>query len=137
MILLDTNVVSEPLKSKPSPRVIEWLDRQAAGTLYLSAISYAELRFGVLRIADGKRRNELAVKVNQVLDLFRDRMLIFDVEAAEHLAQILAVTEKLGRKIPAPDAYLAAIARARGFAVATRDVEHFRDTRVTVINPWE
>ena len=70
MILLDTNVVSEPLKSKPSPRVIERLDRQAAGTLYLSAITCAELRFGVLRIADGKRRNELAVKVSQVLDLF-------------------------------------------------------------------
>lgn len=137
MILLDTNVVSEPLTSKPSPRVIEWLDRQAAGTLYLSAITCAELRFGVLRIADGKRRNELAVKVSQVLDLFRDRMLIFDVEAAEHLAQILAVTEKLGRKIPAPDACLAAIARARGFAVATRDVEHFRDNGISVIHPWE
>lgn len=137
MILLDTNVVSEPLKSKPSPKVIEWLDRQAAGTLYLSAITYAELRFGVLRLADGKRRDDLAIKVGQVLDLFRDRMLIFDVEAAEHLARILAATEKLGRKIPAPDAYLAATAIARGFAVATRDVEHFRDTGVAVVNPWE
>ena len=137
MILLNTNVVSEPLKSKPSARVIEWLDRQAAETLYLSAITNAELRFGVVRIAGGRRRNDLAVKVGQVLDLFRDRMLNFEVEAAEHLAQILAATEKPGRKIPDPNAYLAAIAMARGFAVANRDVEHFQGTGVSVINPWE
>lgn len=137
MILLDTNVVSEPLKSRPSSKVIEWLDSQAAETLHLSTVSYAELRFGVLRLPHGKRKNDLAAEVEQVLRLFRDRTLTFDLEAAEHLAQILARTEKIGRKIPAPDAYIAAIAMTRGFAVATRNVDHFRDTGVSVINPWE
>jgi len=137
MILLDTNVLSEPLKSKPFPKVIEWLDRQAAETLHLSTVSYAELRFGILRLPDGKRKNDLAVKVEQVLNLFKDRTLTFDLEAAEHLAQILSHTEKIGRKTPAPDAYIAAIAMARGFAVATRNVDHFQGTGVSVINPWE
>src|SRR6266567_1143206 len=137
MILLDTNVLSEPLKSKPIPKVIEWLDRQAAETLHLSTVSYAELRFGILRLPDGKRKNDLAVKVEQVLNLFKDRTLTFDLEAAEHLAQVLTRTEKIGRKTPAPDAYIAAIAMARGFAVATRNVDHFKDTGVSVVNPWE
>jgi hypothetical protein len=136
MILLDTNVLSEPLKSKPFPKVIEWLDSQAAETLHLSTVSYAEFRFGVLRLPDGKRKNDLAVKVEQVLSLFKDRTLTFDLEAAEHLARILTRTEKIGRKTPAPDAYIAAIAVSRGFAVATRNVEHFQDTGVSVINPW-
>ena len=137
MILLDTNVVSEPLKSRPSSKVIEWLDSQAAETLHLSTVSYAELRFGVLRLPHGKRKNDLATEVEQVLKLFKDRTLAFDLEAAEHLAEILARTEKIGRKTPAPDAYIAAIAMTRGFAVATRNVDHFRDTGVSVINPWE
>jgi toxin FitB len=137
MILLDTNVLSEPLQSKPSKKVVEWLDSQAAETLYLSAISYAELRFGVLRLPHGKRKNELGIKVDQALNLFKDRTLAFDIEAAEHLAQILTRTEKIGRKTPAPDAYIAAIAMARGFAVATRNVDHFQETGISIINPWK
>lgn len=137
MILLDTNVLSEPLKSKPSPNVIEWLDRQVAETLHLSTVSYAELRFGGLRLPHGKRKNDLAAKVEQVLNLFKDQTLTFDLVAAEQLAQILTRTEKMGRKTPAPDAYIAAIAMAHGFAVATRNVDHFQDTGVSVINPWE
>lgn len=137
MILLDTNVLSEPLQSKPFPKVVEWLDSQAAETLYLSTISYAELRFGVLRLPHGKRKNELGAKIEQALNLFKDRTLGFDLPAAEHLAQILTRAEKIGRKTPAPDAYIAAIAMAHGFAVATRNVDHFRDTGISVVNPWE
>jgi toxin FitB len=137
MILLDTNVLSEPLKSKPFPKVIEWLDRQAAETLHISTISYAELRFGVMRMPEGKRKNDLAPRVEQALHLFKDRTLTFDLEAAENVAQILTRTEKIGRKTPAPDAYIAAIAMAHGFAVATRNVDHFHDTGVSIINPWE
>jgi toxin FitB len=137
MILLDTNVLSEPLRSKPLPKVVDWLDRQAAETLHLSTISYAELRLGVMRMPEGKRKKDLAARVEQALHLFKDRTLAFDVGAAEHLAQILSRTEKIGRKTPAPDAYIAAIAMAHGFAVATRNVDHFQDTGVSVINPWE
>jgi predicted nucleic acid-binding protein len=137
MILLDTNVLSEPLKSEPFPKLIEWLDRQAAETLHISTISYAEFRFGVMRMSEGKRKNDLAPRVEQALHLFKDRTLTFDLEAAEHLAQILTRTEKIGRKTPAPDAYIAAIAIAHRFVVATRNVDHFHDTGVSIINPWE
>jgi len=137
MIVLDTNVVSEPLKMQPDPKVLAWLDAQAAETLYLSTISYAELRFGVLKMPEGNRKNSLAAQIERVLDLFKDRMLEFNVKAAEQLAQIGARCEKIGKPATAPDAYIAAIAAANGFSVATRNVDHFKHTGVAVINPWE
>lgn len=137
MIVLDTNVLSEPLRSQPSPKVMEWLDNQAAETLFITAVSRAELRFGVLKLADGKRKNALQVHIDRVLKLFEDRMLSFDGAAADQLAVIAARCEKMGKRAVAPDAYIAACAAARGFAVATRNVGHFEHTGVRVINPWE
>ena len=136
MIVLDTNVLSEPFKSKPFTKVLEWLDSQVAETLYTTTITRAELRFGVLRLPDGRRKNDLAAKIEEVLHLFDDRMLAFDVEAAEQLAQLLARTEKVGQKPPVPDAYIAAIAAAKGFSVATQNVDHFRSSGIPVIYPW-
>ena len=136
MIVLDTNVLSEPFKSKPSAKVLEWLDGQVAETLYMTTITRAELRFGVLRLPDGKRKQDLAGKIEEVLNLFNNRMLAFDVEAAEQLGEIMARTEKVGQKPPVPDAYIAAIAAAKGFAVATQNVDHFRSSGVPLINPW-
>jgi len=137
MIVLDTNVLSEPLKTRPDLKVLAWLDAQAAETLYMSTISYAELRFGVLKMPDGKRRNDLAAQIDRALELFKDRMLEFNVKAAEQLAQIGARCKEIGKPATAPDAYIAAIAAAHGFSVATRNVDHFRHTGVPVINPWE
>jgi predicted nucleic acid-binding protein len=137
MIVLDTNVVSEPLKSQPSLKVMEWLDNQAAETLFITAISRAELRFGVLKLTDGRRKNALRANIDRVLDLFKDRTLSFDGDAADQLAVIAAKCEKMGKRAVAPDAYIAACAAVRGFAVATRNVSHFEHTGVRVINPWE
>lgn len=137
MIVLDTNVISEPLRSQPSPKVMEWLDNQAAETLFITAVSRAELRFGVLKLPDGKRKNALRDHIDRVLNLFEDRMLSFDGAAADQLAIIAARCEKMGKRAVAPDAYIAACAAARGFAVATRNVGHFEQTGVRVINPWE
>ena len=137
MIVLDTDVLSEPLKLRPDPKVLAWLDAQAAETLYMSTISYAELRFGVLKMPDGKRRNDLAAQIERAMELFKDRMLEFNVKAAEQLAQIGARCKEIGKPATAPDAYIAAIAAASGFSVATRNVDHFKHTGVRVINPWE
>lgn len=137
MILLDTNVLSEPLRLQPDPRVLDWLDSQTAETLYISTISYAELRIGVLKMPDGKRKTTLLTNIKRVLDLFRERTLPLDIEAAEHMARIVVQCDQLGRPATAPDAYIAAIAAARGFAVATRNVRHFAHMGVPVINPWE
>lgn len=135
MIILDTNVLSEPLKLRPAPKVLAWLDEQNAETLYISTISYAELRTGVLKMPAGRRRETLMANINQVLALFRDRTLCFDIESAEHLAQIAVECERIGKPATAPDAYIAAVAAAHGFAVATRNVGHFEHTGVRVINP--
>ena len=137
MIVLDTNVLSEPFKSKPSTKVLEWLDGQVAETLYMTTITRAELRFVVLRLPEGKRKKDLTGKIEEVLDLFNGRTLAFDVEASEQLAQILARTERVGQKPPVPDAYIAAIAAAKRFAVATQNVNHFQSTGIPLINPWK
>jgi predicted nucleic acid-binding protein len=137
VIVLDTNVLSEPLKAAPSPKVMEWLDDQEAETLFITAVSRAELRIGVLRLPDGKRKSAFGAQIDRVLDLFKDRTLNFDSAAADKLAQIAVRCEKLGKRATAPDAYIAACAEARGFAVATRNAEHFEPIGVRVINPWE
>jgi predicted nucleic acid-binding protein len=116
---------------------MEWLDKQVAETLFMTTISRAEILFGVSRLPDGKRKTTLAAQIEQVLELFKDRTLDFDAAAADHLARIATDCEKMGRAAKAPDAYIAAIASARGFAVATRNVSHFEHTGVRVINPWE
>ena len=137
MIVLDTNVISEPLKTTPSPKVMEWLDNQGAETLFITTVSRAELRLGVLKLPNGKRKNTLAAQIERILDLFKGRTLDFDSAAADKLAEIAAHCEKIGKRAVAPDAYIAACAAARGFAVATRNVRHFELTGVRVINPWD
>ena len=136
MIVLDTNVLSEALKSTPEAKVMEWLDNQSAETLFITTISRAELRFGVLKLPDGRRKSILGAQIERVLGLFNERTLHFDAAAADKLAQIAAHAEKIGKRAVAPDAYIAACAAARGFAVATRNVRHFEHTGVRVINPW-
>ena len=137
MIVLDTNVLSEPLKTVPAPKVMEWLDSQEVETLFITAVSRAELRIGVLTLPDGKRKSALAAQIERVLDLFKDRTLDFDAAAADKLAEIAVRCEKVGKRATAPDAYIAACANSRGFAVATRNAEHFEPTGVRVISPWE
>ena len=137
MIVLDTNVISEPLKSIPEPKVMAWLDDQADETLFITAISRAELRFGVLKLPEGKRKSALAAQIERVLDLFKERTLEFDIAASDKLAEIAALCEQAGKPAVAPDVYIAACAAARGFAVATRNVRHFEPTGVPIINPWK
>jgi predicted nucleic acid-binding protein len=137
VIVLDTNVLCEPLKMVPDPKVMEWLDKQEVQTLFITTVSRAELRIGVLRLPDGERKSALAAQIERVLDLFKDRTLDFDAAAADKLAEIAVRCERIGKRATAPDAYIAACADPRSFAVATRNVEHFEPTGVLVINPWE
>ena len=138
MIVLDTNVVSEPLRPQPSAAVLRWLDAQAPQSLYLTAVNLAELLAGVAALPDGRRRTELERAMNQqVLPLFVQRTLAFDERAAHAFARIHAATQAAGRPIGFADGAIAAIALAHGFAVATRNVGDFAGTGVALINPWE
>jgi predicted nucleic acid-binding protein len=137
MIILDTNVVSEAMKPEPNPVVRAWLNNQAAETLYLSSVTLAELLFGIAALPSGKRKEMLALTLEGLMGLFKDRVLPFDVEAARHYADLAVVAKVSGRGFPTPDGYIAAIAASRGFIVASRDTAPYEAARVTVINPWQ
>jgi predicted nucleic acid-binding protein len=136
MILLDTNVVSEAMKPEPAASVREWLDAQAAETLYLSTVTIAELLFGVGALQDGKRKARLAAAVEGVIGLFADRILPFDTNAARGYADLAVEARSAGRGFPTPDGYIAATAASRRFAVASRDAIAFAAVGLTVIDPW-
>jgi toxin FitB len=137
MILLDTNVISEPLKLSGNVAVSAWIDAQSIETLYLSAISLAELRFGIGSLPSGKRRDSLHTSVEQrILPLFAGRILPFDTAASEAYAQIRARARTQGKAISPADGYIAATAATHGLMVATRDTGPFEAAGLTVINPW-
>lgn len=137
MILLDTNVVSEPMKPTPDPTVIHWLDQQPPESLYLSATSQAELLVGISRLPSGKRKRGLDAALTELLhNLFGDRILPFDSAAAEHFAKLVPFAESRGKSIAFADATIAAIAAAHRLTVATRDAAVFQAAGVPVIDPW-
>lgn len=137
MILLDTNVISEPLKLAGDPAVSAWIDAQAIETLYLSAISLAELRFGIAVLPDGTRKHRLHASLEQrIIPLFGKRILPFDTAASDTYAALRARARTAGKAFGTVDGYIAAIAAVNGFAVATRDASPFEAAGLAVINPW-
>ena len=138
MILLDTNVVSEPLRAAPDTRVVDWIDAQPLETLFLSAITVAELRAGVAMLPAGKRRASLQEGLEtRVLRLFAGRVLPFDLACTQAYAELMANARASGLAISSADGYIAAIAAANGFAVATGDTGPFEAAGAAVINPWQ
>jgi hypothetical protein len=138
MIVLDTNVISEPLKPRPDAHVLAWLDAQDPGTLYLTATSLSELLLGIELLPGGKRKRTMMAAVQHVLDrLFADRFLPFDREAAIASSRVASRTAARGYAISVADCQIAAIAEVHGFSVATRDTAPFRMAGVPSVNPWE
>ncbi len=137
MILIDTNVISEPMQPAPNALVVQWIDAQAVDTLYLSAITVAELRFGIAVLPPGRRRDRLRSRLEEeVLPLFEGRVLPFDLAASEAFATLMAAARAKGEAIGKTDGFIAAIAAANGFAVATRDTSPFTAAGMIVIDPW-
>jgi len=136
MIVLDTNVVSEAMKPDPARAVRAWLDEQAVETLYLSSVTVAELMFGIGALPMGRRKDKLTATLDGVLQLFADRILPFDVGAARRYAELAVRARLAGRGFPTPDGYIAAIAAAHGFAVASRDTSAFTAAGLAMIDPW-
>lgn len=137
MILLDTNVVSEPLRLDPESRVVAWTDAQPLETLYLSAITVAELRAGIALLPPGKKRTGLNENLeSKVLALFLGRVLPFDVSCTPAYGSLLSTARAAGLAIATADGFIAAIAATHGLIVATRDTSPFVAAGVSVINPW-
>jgi len=137
MILLDTNVLSELMRSNPSPRVSAWVAQQSPGELCTTSITEAEILYGIEVLAKGKRREQLLAAADAMFNEdFAGRVHSFDEDAARALAKIAARRRGLGRPISHADAQIASIAQVRADKLATRNIEDFRDCDVAVVNPW-
>lgn len=137
MIVLDTNVVSELVDRQPEPAVLRWLDAQNSLDLVTTAVTAAELLYGIASLADGARKRDLTLAVEQLFDEYLDaRVLSFDVDAASFYGEIVAARRRGGRPIAIADAQIAAICRLHGATLATRNERDFEGTGVSVFNPW-
>jgi predicted nucleic acid-binding protein len=138
MIILDTNVISELTKPKPSPAVVAWLNRQSRDALYITAITIAEIGAGVCKLDHGKRRSDLEKRHEEFVDLFTGRILPFDLMAAMIFGPTIGDARAKGIAISFQDGLIASIARMQQSAcVATRDVRPFSEANIEVINPWD
>ena len=137
MIVLDTNVVSELMRPEPDEAVVAWVDRQVADDVFLTAVTLAELLYGVARLPQGRRRANLAAQLElMVSEDFDHRVAAFDEAAAAHHADIVVGRERAGRPISMADAQIAATCRSHDAVLATRNVDDFTGAGITVVNPW-
>jgi hypothetical protein len=137
VIVLDTNVVSELIRPQADAAVVAWVDQQPVDDFYLTAVTTAELRYGIARLPSGRRRTELADRVGRMIeDEFPGRILPFDDDAAQHYAQVAADRENRGQPIGMADAQIAAICRSYRAQLATRNTKDFAHTGVVALNPW-
>ena len=137
MYVIDTNVASELMRPSPAPAVAAWIAARDAEELYLTAVSEAELLYGVAIVPAGRRRSELEAAMLRWLDTgFAERILPFDSAAARAYADIASSRRSAGRPIAPADCQIAAIARCRSMAVATRNVRDFGDIDIDIVDPW-
>ena len=137
MIILDSNVLSEILRPNPETSVVTWMTRQAPSQLFTTAVTEAELRYGVARLDPGKRRDALMTAITGMFAVeFAGRVLPFDRDAAIIYGQLVSDRERHGRPFSQLDAQIAAIARSRDSDIATRNIRDFEGCGANLINPW-
>lgn len=138
MIVLDTNVISALMRDRPDPVAVAWLDRQPADAVWTTTISVFELQFGIELLAPGWRRRQIEAAFAAALNEdFKDRVLPFDQDAARQTAIIAARRRQSGRSVDFRDSQIAGIVVSRGAKLVTRNLRHFADLAVEVINPWD
>lgn len=126
------------MQTKADPQVIEWLDTVPSESVWITSVTLFEARFGLALLPEGKRRNTLISQFNQVVEKdLQGRTLLFDQVAAEQAALLAAYRRKAGYTVDMRDTFIAGIALARKATVATRNIRHFNDLKVEVVNPWD
>src|SRR5437763_528788 len=137
MFILDTNVLSELMKAEGASIVVDWADAIPKNELFTTALNYAEIWYGIAIMEDGRKNRELIRGAEAMFNEdFFDRILPFDERAALHFADITARRKRVGRRVGILDSQIAAIARANEMTIATRNVSHFRDCDVPLVDPW-
>jgi predicted nucleic acid-binding protein len=137
VIILDTNVLSALMRTAPEAAIVDWLDRQPAESIWITAITLFETRLGLALLPRGRRRQALEAAFAQLLEEdLANRVLDFDSAAATEAASLAAARQKAGRPVDMRDTQIAGIALARRATLATRNVRHFQDLNVPVIDPW-
>lgn len=137
MIVLDTNVISEPMRAYPDPRVLVWFDAQNLETLFLTAVTVGELRYGLAIMPPGRRREQLTTRLERdTLPLFTGRILSYDAEAGAEYARLMSNARAAGIAVATADGMIAATVAAAGFSVATRDTTPFEAAGVPTVDPW-
>lgn len=135
MIVIDTNVISEMMRDNPDPGVLAWAE--AAGQLHTTAITLAEVEYGIARVPAGRRKDQITAAATDVFADFQDLILPFDVRAAHRYASTVAGRETSGHPIATVDAQIAAICAVHKATLATRNTRDFESTGVELVNPWQ
>ncbi|GMR11367.1 MAG: type II toxin-antitoxin system VapC family toxin [Anaerolineae bacterium] len=136
--LLDTNVISELVSPQPNPNVIDWIEGVAPERVFLSVITMGELRRGIEKLRDSRRKSKLSEWLTaELLVRFADQILPIDVDVALTWGELVASAAKIGKPIPAIDSLIAATAVSGGLKLATRNMQDFRAAGVALLNPWE
>lgn len=137
MIILDTSVISALMQQQPDPVVVAWLDEQPAESIWITSITLFEARYGIALLTHGQRKADLQHRFDLLLqEDLENRVLLFDGNAAAHAAELAAQRKEQGRPVDMRDTFIAGIALAKRATLATRNLRHFDDLTVTVINPW-
>ncbi|KXW57870.1 toxin FitB [Ferrovum myxofaciens] len=137
MIILDTNVISALMQQQPDPLVVAWLNDQPAESIWISSITVFEARYGIALLASGQRKEMLQERFDQLVqEDLENRVLQFDANAARRAALLAAQRKERGRPVDMRDTFIAGISLARRATLATRNLRHFDDLPITVVNPW-
>jgi toxin FitB len=138
LIILDTNVLSALMQKAPEPLVVDWLDHQPAESVWITTVTLFEARLGLALLPTGRRRKALEAAFNQLLlEDLEGRVLDFDRPSAEAVATLAAERQRKGRAVDIRDTQIAGIVIARRAKLATRNIKHFSDLKVEVVNPWQ
>lgn len=136
MIILDTNVVSELMRPEPAPQVASWVRDRDRRELRTTAITLAEIRYGIARLPDGRRKQVLLAAADEIFSAFADQIVPVDAMAAGQYAVIASNRERAGKPIASFDALIAAVCRSQSAALATRNVADFEGAGIEIIDPW-
>lgn len=135
--LLDTNTVSEAMKPRPDPNVASWIEQLDEALAFVSVATFAEIRHGIERMADGRRRRQLTTWLDGELpERFVGRIIDIDQQIAETWGILMGRAQRLGPSISVMDCFFAATAEVHGFTLATRDVRHFSHLGIPTFDPW-